>query len=76
MGARKKLMAERQKNIKKTNNSGFNNLEEALKYKNNIKENEEIKLNENIENNDKALVKSESIWKKIISKISKFFHLK
>lgn len=67
---------DRQKNIKKTNNSGFNNLEEALKYKNSIKESEEVNSNENIENNEKALVKSESIWKKIINKISKFFHLK
>lgn len=67
---------DRQKNIKKTNNSGFNNLEEALNYKNNRKENEEIKQSENIEKKEKALVKSESIWKKIINKISKFFHLK
>lgn len=67
---------DRQKNIKKTNSSGFNNLEEALKYKNSIKENEEIKQSENIEKNEKALVKSESIWKKIISKISKIFRLK
>ena len=67
---------DRQKNITKNNNSSFNNLEEALKYKNSIKENEEIKPNENIEKKEKALVKSESIWKKIINKISKFFHLK
>lgn len=66
---------DRQKNIKKTNSSGVNNLEEALKYKNSIKENEEIKQSENIEKNEKALVKSESIWKKIISKISKIFRL-
>lgn len=64
---------DRQKNIKRTNNLGFNSLDEALKYKNSIKENEEIEMSEN---NEKALVKSESIWKKIINKISKFFHLK
>ncbi len=67
---------DRQKNIKKTNNSYFNNFEEYLKYKNSIKENAEIKSNENIENNEKALIKSESIWKKFINKISKIFHLK
>ncbi len=64
---------DRQKNIKRTNDSGFNSLEEALKYKNSIKENEAIKMSEN---NEKALIKSESIWKRIISKISKIFHLK
>ena len=40
------------KNIRKTNNSGFNNLEEALKYKNSKKENVEIKSNKNNENNE------------------------
>lgn len=67
---------DRQKNIKKTNNSGFDNLEEVLKYKNSIKDRVEIKPNETGQNNEKALVKSESIWKKIISKISKIFRLK
>ena len=66
---------DRQKNIKKNNYSSFNNLEEALKYKNSIKKNEEIKPSVNIEKNGKALVKSESIWKRIMSKISKIFHL-
>lgn len=68
---------DRQKNTKKykkINNSGFNTLEEALKYKNSINDRAENKSNEIIE--DKALVKSESIWKKIINKISRFFHLK
>lgn len=65
---------DRQKNTKKFNNSGVNTLEEALKYKNSINDRAENKSNEIIE--DKALVKSESIWKKIINKISRFFHLK
>lgn len=65
---------DRQKNTKKFNNSGVNTLEEALKYKNGINNRAENKSNEIIE--DKALVKSESIWKKIINKISRFFHLK
>lgn len=65
---------DRQKNTKKINNSGVNTLEEALKYKNSINDRAENKSNEIIE--DKALVKSESIWKKIINKISRFFHLK
>ena len=67
---------DRQKNIKENNNSRFNNLEEALKYKNSIKESEENKPNDAVKNKEKALVKSESIWKKIINKISEFFHLK
>lgn len=68
---------DRQKNTKKykkINNSRINTLEEALKYKNSINDRAENKSNEIIE--DKALVKSESIWKKIINKISRFFHLK
>lgn len=68
---------DRQKNTKKykkINNSRINTLEEALKYKNSINDRAENKPNEIIE--DKALVKSESIWKKIINKISRFFHLK
>lgn len=65
---------DRQKNTKKFNNSGVNTLEEALKYKNSINDRAENKSNEIIE--DKALVKSESIWEKIINKISRFFHLK
>lgn len=65
-----------QKNIRKTNNSGFNNLEETLKYKNSKKGNVEIKLKENNENDEKALIKLESIWKRIVNKISKIFHLK
>lgn len=65
---------DRQKNTKKFNNSGVNTLEEALKYKNSINDRAENKSNEIIE--DKALVKSESIWEKIINKISRFFNLK
>lgn len=65
---------DRQKNTKKFNNSGVNTLEEALKYKNGINNRAENKSNEIIE--DKALVKSESIWEKIINKISRFFNLK
>ena len=67
---------DKQKNTKKNNSSSFNNLEKALKYKNSIKDRVEIQPNETVENNEKALVKSESIWKKIINKISNFFHLK
>ena len=65
---------DRQKNTKKINNSGINTLEEALKYKNSINDRAENKSNKIIEN--KALVKSKSIWEKIINKISRFFHLK
>lgn len=67
---------DKQGNIKKTNNSGFNNLDEVLKQKNVVNDNEEIKTNGDIEIDGKSLVKAESIWKKIINKISKFFRLK
>ena len=62
---------DKQKNIKKYNSSGFNNIEDALKY-NGIKDNTEIKSNTD---DEKALIESNSLWKKIINKISKFFRL-
>lgn len=67
---------DRQKNIVRTNKSGgFNNLDEVLKNKKCTKENENVE-NKSNEKNEKALIKSESIWQKIVNKVLKFFHFK
>lgn len=60
------------KNTVKTNKVGFNSLEEALRYKNDIKENENAEI---MKPEEKALVKSKSIWKKFFDKILKFFKI-
>ena len=63
---------DKQKSIKNDNNSIFNSIEDTLNHNNSIKNNMEIKPNVT---NEKSLVESNSLWKKIINKISKFFHL-
>ncbi len=69
-------LLDRKKNIKKITNTGFNDLESALKYENRIEASTENKTIGSTENSDKYLIKSENIWKKIMNKISNFFHLK
>ena len=73
---KKELKEKWEKNDKKISNSGFNSLEEAIEYNNRLKENEKLKMKskENVQKEDKALMKSESIWKKIINRVQKFFH--
>ena len=69
---------DKQKNVKKISNTGFNSLEEALNHTNETKrvDKDMSSENTNVESNEKALVKSESMWRKILNKILKIFNLK